>query len=376
MKEQIIVFPASRWQNDLIKHLKKRNYYVYSLDDSIQADGHKSSHKRLDISSKDVKKIRKFTIDQKCKMISCCSDIGQKLVNEVNNKENYFFNKFYQRNIQKKLSLNTPLYFDSKNYNLNNFINCRKKIVSKPISGSGSNGLNYHDKFIKYKNDKLLYEQFIEGIEYNVEGFVLKNNIIFYAIMEKVKKSRFVSYIIKQNSLKSKIISDIKSTLKKFISSSGYPNGPFHAEIIVQKYTNKIYIVESHPREVGFNLFFLACKKITGLNLYQISTDSKLDKKLHLKSIKSKNLYNNYCCRMIPIEKNGTIKTIYFKKFKDKKKIKTYIEVFKKKKDIIKNKDNDASRIGYIQSFSNDKKINLEKYTLEILKKYFIIEYY
>ena len=376
MKSKIIVFPASQWQCDLIKYLKRKNYFVYSLDDDNNAVGHNFSNKRLNINSKEIKKIKSFIKRNKCKIISSCSDLGQKLVNKVNNKKNDIFNKFKQREIQKKLFLNTPFYFSYKNYNKKSFIACQKKVVSKPILGSGSNGLNYHKNFKKYKNKNLFYEQFIEGKEFNVDGFVIKNNIYFYAIMEKIKCSRFVSYIMKQNSLKNKIIKDIKLTLKMFILNSKYPDGPFHAEIIVQKKTDKIFIVESHPREAGFNLFYLTCKKITGLDLYQISVKAKLNEKLYLKNIKSKDIFNNYCTRMIPVEKSGIIKKIFLKKFNDKKEIKTYIKIFKKKDDVIENKNNDASRIGYIQSFTNNKKMNLEKYTYKILKKYLTIKYY
>ena len=142
------------------------------------------------------------------------------------------------------------------------------------------------------------------------------------------------------------------------------------------KKTDKIFIVESHPREAGFNLFYLTCKKITGLDLYQISVKAKLNQKLYLKDIKSKDIFNNYCTRMIPVEKSGIIKKIFLKKFNDKKEIKTYVKIFKKKGDVIENKNNDASRIGYIQSFTSNKKMNLEKYTYKILKKYLTINYY
>ena len=36
MKNKIIVFPASIWQAGLIKYLKKIDYFVYSLDDSVK----------------------------------------------------------------------------------------------------------------------------------------------------------------------------------------------------------------------------------------------------------------------------------------------------------------------------------------------------
>ena len=43
MKNKIIVFPASKWQCDLIKYSKEINYFVYSLDDSCNAIGHNFS---------------------------------------------------------------------------------------------------------------------------------------------------------------------------------------------------------------------------------------------------------------------------------------------------------------------------------------------
>ena len=49
---------------------------------------HNFSSKRLNINSKEIKKIRSFVKRNKCKIISSCSDTGQKLVNKVNNKSN------------------------------------------------------------------------------------------------------------------------------------------------------------------------------------------------------------------------------------------------------------------------------------------------
>ena len=79
---------------------------------------------------------------------------------------------------------------------------------------------------------------------------------------------------------------------------------------------------------------------------------------------------------MVPFKREGKLKKIYFKKFKDKKNVKTFVNIFSKKNDVIINKNNDASRMAYIQSFSNDNKINLEKYTLNILNRYFVSKFY
>ena len=96
----------------LIKYLKQNNYYVYSLDDSISAEGHKISDKILKIKTSNLKEIKKFIKHENCKIISSCSDIGQKLVNKINGKEMIILAKLYKN--YKKNSLNTPLFLQVK----------------------------------------------------------------------------------------------------------------------------------------------------------------------------------------------------------------------------------------------------------------------
>jgi len=376
MKKKIVVFPASRWQIDLIKFLKKKNYYVYSLDDDNLALGHTHSNKRLNISSKKISEIRKFIKRNKCKILSCCSDLGLKLINKIYYKKNDYFNKYKQRLIQKDNGINTPKFFKPNQFNYKKFLSCNKKVIIKPLSGSGSNNVEYYEKFPKIFKEKTIIEEFIDGKEFNVDGYFNNQKITIYAIMkkEKLKKSKTVSYIMKQNSLTKKHVKKINNILSIFLRASKYPNGPFHAEIIINKKNNQPYIVEVHPREAGFDLFYLTCKQITGLNLNQNLLDVRLYNKVSEKNLISKNVYKNYCCRMIPINKNGKINKIYFKKINKNKNIKIFFKTFFKKNDYIFKKSNDASRLGYIQCFSN-KKINLEKYSLKLQKKYFRLEF-
>jgi len=377
MKKKIIIFPASIWQLDLINFLKKKNFYTYSLDDDSTAVGHKFSDKKLNIQTKKITKIRKFIKKNKCLIISCCSDIGFKLINKIYYKKNDYFNKYKQRIIQKNNGIHTPKFFKPTQFDYKKFLACNKKIIIKPNSGSGSNNVEYWEKFPKIIKKKTIIEEFIDGKEFNVDGYYQDQKVIVYAIMEKkkLKKSKTVSYVMKQNSLRAKIIQKINTILSNFLRSSKYPNGPFHVEIIINKKNNEPYIVEAHPREAGFNLFYLTCQKITGLNLYQNLLDTRLNGKIIEKKLVSKNIYKNYCCRMIPINNNGKIKKIYFKKFSKRKTIKIQSKIFFKKNDNVSYKNNDASRLGYIQCFSN-KKINLEKYSLKLQKKHFKLEFY
>ena len=60
MKKKIVVVPASKWQINIIKFLRTKNYYVYSLDDNKSAEGHKYSNKRLDIKPQILKRLKSF----------------------------------------------------------------------------------------------------------------------------------------------------------------------------------------------------------------------------------------------------------------------------------------------------------------------------
>ena len=375
--KKFLVVPSSKWQVGLIKFLKKKNFYVYSLDDDDIAIGHKYADARIELKTKNISKIKLICKKKKITPISCCSDFGIKIINKIQEKKISYFNKLIQRKIQKKIGLDTPYFFDNDNFNLKNFKVCNKKVISKPITGSGSNSVNYHEKYKKIKDNKIFYEEYIDGTEFNVEGILHNKELFFFAIMQKKKNnSKFVSYSLKKNYLHNEIINKIKKVLSLFILNSKYPDGPFHAEIIVQKKTKKVFIVESHPREAGFNMFFFTCAKLTGLDLYSITSNLKLKKKIKKKSIINKKLYTNYCCRMIPIKKRGRLKNIYFKKFNDKNNIQTFTDIFIKKNDYLINNYNDGSRMASIQSFSNNNKIDLEKYTLKVLKKYFVAKYY
>ena len=185
--KNLLVVPSSKWQLGMIKYLKKKKFNVFTLDDNFYAEGHKYSDHILPIKTKNISKIKSFCKQKKLFPISCSSDFGFKIVNKIQGKRNNFFNKLEQRKIQKSIGLKTPFFFDYKNYNLQNFKKCKRKVISKPIIGSGSNNVKYHEKFILYKDKNILYEEFIEGIEYNIEGLVYNKQIVIFSIMEKKK---------------------------------------------------------------------------------------------------------------------------------------------------------------------------------------------
>ena len=371
--KKFLVVPSSLWQCELIKFLQKKNSFVYSLDDNNLAAGHKIADKRINIKISDTNKLKKFIKRNKIIPISTCSDFGQKVVNKLLNKKNNLFNKYLQRLKQQKLQIKTP-FFKKNRISRREFIKF-KKIVAKPLYGSGSKNVFLLNKNLKNKLMKnYLYEQFIQGKEYNVDGFFYNKKFYLYAIMEKKKvpNSLTVSYVMKSSYLAKSIQNNIKSMLQKFFIGMGYPNGPIHAEVIITN-SKEVYMVESHPREAGFDLFYKLCKKISGKNLLLNKINSVQNitiKENHLNSNKN---YSHYFQRMLYINKEGYIKDIYFKKYKKFSKIKIFTKIFKKKGDYIKFNSDDASRVGYVMLLSKQHK-NLMRIAEKFIKKNFVLK--
>ena len=157
---------------------------------------------------------------------------------------------------------------------------------------------------------------------------------------KKINNSLTVSYILKNNILNRKVINNLKNNLNSFFSKSKYPNGPVHAEVIINKKNKKIFIVESHPREGGFDVYYKLCKKITGLNLISNTVNVKLGKKLKEIDLKSKINLSIFVCDDTS-EKKGKIKNIYFSKLKRNKNIQVFTDLFVKPGDKVEYKNND-----------------------------------
>lgn len=376
MIKKFVVTPASRWQVEMINYLRKKKFYVMSLDDDSHAIGHKFSNKRLFIKTKNKKELFKFSNKIKIFFLSVCSDFGEKICNNLNKKNNILFNKFHQREIQKKIDLPIPFY--RKNFLYKEDVKKYKKIICKPLNGSGSNNISLIKSLSKNIIKKgYLFEEFIEGKEYNIDGFYFEKKFYLYGIFEKKKiyKSYSVSYLMKSCSLSKKKIDKIIDNLNSFFKAIKYPNGPIHAEIIINKKNKQPLIVESHPREVGFDLYYNCLQKVTGLNLLKNKLNIIIKKKIRPNELESKNKFKFYCIRMIPIKKKGRIKKIGFSKIKKNKHVRIYTDLFVKQGDEVSYKKNDASRLGSITCLSNSVS-NLEKFSRSIFNKNFKLKYY
>ena len=189
-----------------------------------------------------------------------------------------------------KNSIKHPLYsIINKNYNINK-INYFPGVL-KPTQSSGSRGVikinNFNelnkgiDKLKNYNYNFLVYQEYISGDEYSIEGFIINGYINIIGITEKIKfKSE--EYFVESGHifpaeidslLEEKIIYFTKSLLKPLGSISV----PFHVEVKVKD--NEIVLIEFALRLGGD---FITSKLIpysTGINPIEILVKINLKSK-------------------------------------------------------------------------------------------------
>ena len=379
--KNFIVVPAGIWQVPIIKILKKKKFNVYTLDDDALAIGHSYGKKNLKVRTNNIKKLKKFCNENKCKVISLSSDFGLNIKNQIENNKK-LPNKLEQRKIQKKLKLNYPKFGKIGNFK-KTYITKNKSFIIKPVSGSGSKNIseiNLSKKNKDFKNNynkNYIFEEKIEGTEFIYDGFCYNGKVYNYIIGKKIKlKKQFVTHVIHSTKISNNIKKKMNRYAEIFLNSLNFFQGPFHIEFMIQKNSKKLYMVETNFRGIGFDIYSKMIKKISGVDVLQKQIEIELQKKIKTKTLINKKLYNNFCFRLIPIKKNGKIKNIKFKKIKIIKDVILTKKLFFKKNDIVEAKKQDSSRFGYIYLLSKNNKINLIKYSDKILKNYFSVKYY
>jgi hypothetical protein len=60
VRTKILITPAGYGQLDFILFFKRKNYIIYTLDDDLNAIGHKFSNFKVQIKTKCIKKIKEL----------------------------------------------------------------------------------------------------------------------------------------------------------------------------------------------------------------------------------------------------------------------------------------------------------------------------
>lgn len=196
MRTKLLITPAGYGQLDFILFFKKKNYIIYTLDDDLNAIGHKFSNFKVQIKTRNINKIKKFVKRNNLLVLSTSSDYGFITKNNIiysKTKSKYYrklLNKYHQKLIWKKINKLENFY---SLYNFNRKLLYSNYFVIKPIYGSGSQNVNLvknikeFDYFIKRnKNLKNYYvEKYFKGSEYIFDGFILNKKVYFLLVGKK-----------------------------------------------------------------------------------------------------------------------------------------------------------------------------------------------
>ena len=202
--------------------------------------------------------------------------------------------KSLQRVKSRKLNINQPdfISYNSSNNFLDKdnkeFIQKYKKIIIKPFEGQSSIGViarenkellscDTNSLFNNLSNlsgsDNFLIEQFIEGEDISIEGFVYQSNVFILAICTKTKfeDNPMVDKILKVFPYDKSIHLLELQLAEKLIRGFSLDNSFFHIE--AKKSNNSLSLIEWSPRGCGARLSSILLSKLYKIDLAKIRID-------------------------------------------------------------------------------------------------------
>ena len=350
VKQKKILFINVGWEQfPTIKFLKKTGCKIYGICFQKKINHkeyfEKVLHCRLDQINEIINYTKKINPDG---IISDQCDFSYLIHSKIAKKFNLigpkikdaklFTDKIYQRKLLSKSKLKTPAFFSTKKYE-NAHIKLKKieseKIVIKPSDNRGGIGVNiikkkkfdkkiFFKSIIHSKSKNLIFEEFIDGDHYNLDGMVINNKCKLLGISynQKMKNKIINKYLYYDQNLlkKKKLINFFYKLCNVFKPKFGL----IHAEIIIDK-QNNIYLTEIANRGGGIRISNTVLSRICGYNINDYLIKISLKKKIKLKKTIEKS--KAILIKFLPIRKkinNLNYKTknlIFFKKLTNYKAI-------------------------------------------------------
>ena len=293
-------------------------------------------------------------------------------------------NKFNFRKLLEKNSINSPWYCEVSSTNSEDAI---RKVpnypcVIKPVQGSGSKGVRFLESssdLIAYFEESLEFstsnqyqiEEFIDGIEFSIEGVVQNGDFTILAVCEKVR-SKLPNLVDTRVSYPPRLtlenLQKAHQTATEIVKLLQVQNAPIHMEII-QSPTRGFFPVECAVRAAGFNLFNKMVPWCIGIDTLSLQLSLILGKPLG--DLTPTRHYAGVLEFPEP-PGSGELKAINYQDAQSAN-VSVEIEIYSKIGDLVKPASNGAERIGHIFIFSEtleqvEETLNLVNMTIEIEK--------
>lgn len=335
----VIVLGGGIDQLPSIRLAKKMKLKTIVFDSDKNAISKKDSEFFINISNRKssaiVKAINKLKINKKniLGIIVAGSDIPH-IANEISKKLGIYYpinskaakisvNKLLMKKFLFANKITTPKYFCLKNFSHLKKI-LKKNMVIKPINGSGSRGVFKISKSMKditlkkiynsslafSKNKKLIAETFIEGKQISTESIIYKKQIYTYglALRNYDYTKKYLPQILENGGTQPypelfSRIKEINQIISEIAEKNDISNGVIKGDLVVDKNTNKLYVLEYALRLSGGDFSSFLIPNSTGYNFLKNSINIFINRKIQTNHqyLKSKKIFAN---RYIFIEKS------------------------------------------------------------------------
>lgn len=166
---------------------------------------------------------------------------------------------------------------------------------------------------LKSKNKTAIVEEFFEGHEVVVEGFIYNGNYYNLGIADRKYFKLDRMFIPSQTIFPSVISTELKNRLidyEQVYTSYIHPNFAIvHSEYLINERTGEVRVVESALRGGGVYISSHLVPLFTGININDILIDCALGKKIDIQILCSRNIKKAaaYICFYLP---EGIVKTV------------------------------------------------------------------
>lgn len=372
-KRKCLVFiGAGKWQTGGIKASKSLGYKTIGFDGDHKAFGGEFCDQFFAVDVKDSEKIA-HTLDENgiCPdgIIAYCSEIGMKTAAHLRERFNLpgpgvaMTDLLTHKDLQRK-ALRESGIDDVKCFEVSGpeqvpevMKELSLPVIVKPTDSSGSRGVTKVERqaelmeavtgaFTHSHSQKILIEEFIEGIEYTVESFTVNGETSVIAVTEKQKLPRSrgtVSIALKSpvNHLPS--IKAAADKVRSYFKHINYPWGAGHSEVMIRP-DGEVKIIEIAGRGGGFGVFEYLLPTLTGVDLAALICRAAVGEEIAPIDLKAK--YRHFSLKFFPVFESGVVKSVKGLDGIDDPNIQ--LGSFVSAGDKVKCENTDGSRLGYM----------------------------
>jgi predicted ATP-grasp superfamily ATP-dependent carboligase len=253
--KHVVVLGAGLCQLNLVEHLLKHEYYVTVVSPN-QTNTSRLANNWLNIDAFDISniicKLKNSNVpvdlvvtDQSEQLLKPVQEISHALKTPCINMDilNIYCNKLELYKTAVKHNIPTPVhYFDIKDISY--------PCVVKPITGTGSVDVRRVNNVTSLDHDTCIYQQYIQGREFSVEGICLNGDHETLIIGEKQHNEFAIGSHIKYPAcITDKLKHMITNLNNRFIHATKLENSFTHTEWLVVN--DNIYLIDAACRGGG-----------------------------------------------------------------------------------------------------------------------------